>query len=516
MLVSPQPPSRPMFGSLPPLAALAAALAAALYPGDFSNRSPMATLLATTLAITCPAYRSFSHLVYWLPTWCVLALPLTALAIALVCWLFVTLRCPAWHAWDGPGKVLLFPSQVTHSRRSPKQHSFTYSYLLVGIPVGFQGTAGGLVSVDTDGNQQSPGRSSRWPFSLAKQTAWYAINAADYLQRGHAATPGLRGKLDRYLYGEGVDPAEYPHAYLITVPRALGCHFNPVSFWYLYDVGQQLKAMILEVNNTFDERRMYFLKKTSQNSNGHTVFAQAFLKDMHISPFNPRSGIFHLSTADPLSSTTQGTTQLDVTIALYPTRAAAERDRPKLIANLTSLPGSSRGIDPCAMTLAQKLRFLAGWWWVTLATYPRILLQAAVLWLRKGLKVWTKPEPLEGTLPRRPTQMERELEGVFRRWLRFVVEGAKTKGGVEVRYRPAEGIETPAGGGVVFRTPEARAWVGGGGGEREGDMMERVEVRVLTPAFYANFVSYASVGEALAREVCDKRTIAVSRPVLFG
>ncbi|KAL1842025.1 hypothetical protein VTJ49DRAFT_6191 [Mycothermus thermophilus] len=432
-------------------------------------------------------------------------------ALALVLQLFIPLGSPAPPHWDGPGKVLLLPSQVTHSRLSPKRHSFTYSYLLAGIPIGFQGTAGGMVSVDDD-NQRSPGRSSRWPFPLAKQTAWFTIDAADYLRRGHAPTPGLRGKLDQYLRTEGVDPTEYPHAYLITVPRALGCHFNPVSFWYLYDVNKQLKAMLLEVNNTFDERRMYFLQKTPDNTNGQSIFTQTFSKDMHISPFNPRPGIFNITTTDPLAPNMQGTGPLNVTITLYPSQTATERDEPKLIANLTSLSGSSGGIDPCGMTLAQKLRFLAGWWWVTLATYPRILLQAGVLWLWKGLKVWTRPEPLEGTLPRRPTKVERELEGVFRRWLQFVVEGARMWRGVEVRYRPAEGIDTQGGGEVVFRTPGAGKWVGCAGDWE----VESVEVKVLTPAFYANFASYAGVGEAFAREMCDRRTIKVSRPVLFG
>ncbi|RYZ78991.1 MAG: DUF1365 family protein, partial [Proteobacteria bacterium] len=41
--------------------------------------------------------------------------------------------------------------------------------------------------------------------------------------------------------------------------------FNPVSFWYIYDGDAQLKYMILEVNNTFDERRLYLLRPGSSD-----------------------------------------------------------------------------------------------------------------------------------------------------------------------------------------------------------------------------------------------------------
>lgn len=88
--------------------------------------------------------------------------------------------------WDGPGKVLLFPGRTSHARIYPQKHSFAYSYLTVGIPVGFEGNAGGMVSVETQGK----------PFRVPK--AWFTIDAGDYLERGKSEL-GLRGKLDEYL-----------------------------------------------------------------------------------------------------------------------------------------------------------------------------------------------------------------------------------------------------------------------------------------------------------------------------
>lgn len=91
----------------------------------------------------------------------------------------------------GPGQVLLFPCKTTHSRSFPKKHSFDYSYLVVGIPVGWEGCSGGLVS--SFSTKQS------WLSRATK--GWYHIDPADYLERGNGHL-GLRGKLDAYLQSQ--------------------------------------------------------------------------------------------------------------------------------------------------------------------------------------------------------------------------------------------------------------------------------------------------------------------------
>lgn len=90
--------------------------------------------------------------------------------------------------WTGPGNVLLIPGLTTHTRLFPKKHSFNYSYLVVGIPVGWEGISGGMVS--SYSNKHS------W-LSFARK-GWYHIDPEDYLDRGNREL-GLRGKLDAYL-----------------------------------------------------------------------------------------------------------------------------------------------------------------------------------------------------------------------------------------------------------------------------------------------------------------------------
>lgn len=96
---------------------------------------------------------------------------------------------------DGfPIKPMFFPCTTSHTRFFPKTHSFLYSYLLVGIPIGWKGSNGGMISADLE----SPSRS--W-FSLKPRGAWYTVHGDHYLGRGHVKG-NLRGKMDNYLLSQ--------------------------------------------------------------------------------------------------------------------------------------------------------------------------------------------------------------------------------------------------------------------------------------------------------------------------
>lgn len=102
-----------------------------------------------------------------------------------------------------PVKPMLFPSETAHVRMFPTTHGFKYSYLLVGIPVGWRGSVGGMISADVEENNVS------WYsrlLSLQPGHAWYRVNGDDYLKRGHVEG-GLQGKLHQYLESEVHSPA---------------------------------------------------------------------------------------------------------------------------------------------------------------------------------------------------------------------------------------------------------------------------------------------------------------------
>ncbi|KAH8881607.1 hypothetical protein GQ53DRAFT_474117 [Thozetella sp. PMI_491] len=404
--------------------------------------------------------------------------------------------------WPGPSKVLLFPSRTAHSRIFPEKHSFSYSYLVVGVPVGWEGNANGMVSVGVKGES---GLSSWFSFKRGVQKGWYSIDAADYLERGNGHL-GLRGKLDAYLASQGADPSAYPHAYLVTAARFLGYHFNPVSFWYLYDANKSLAAMILEVNNTFGERRMYYLtpageggKELEGASSGgadapsRVMLKQAWPKDFHVSPFNSRKGAYSLAATDPLSPSMQGIGPISNTINLI-----SSKGHGKLVARL--FPEGS-AVDPYSMTALDKARFLASWWWVGLVTFPRIVKQAGILFFRRKLHVWFRPEPLKESMGRNADDTERQLELVFRRYLRHLVEQATAP--LAVKYIPGGISEEEK---ELMLSPAAQ--------DGSADVQE-LEFKVLTPVFYSRFVYYAHDVEALFCESQESHTLWVSRPNLL-
>lgn len=86
-------------------------------------------------------------------------------------------------------KPLIFPSRTSHARLFPKKHSFSYSYLLVGVSVGWRGVVGPLLSVDEDDAARG---------ATSGRGAWLSVRAEDHLHRGYDHR-GLKGKLESFL-----------------------------------------------------------------------------------------------------------------------------------------------------------------------------------------------------------------------------------------------------------------------------------------------------------------------------
>jgi hypothetical protein len=267
--------------------------------------------------------------------------------------------------------------------------------------------------------------------------------------------------------------------------------------------------MVLEVNNTFDERRMYYLtpddeirgieetptrpERTAENTPSRSRMKQIWPKDFHVSPFNSRKGSYSLSAVDPLSPFMQGAGPVDNTINLI-----SSKGHGKLVARL--LPDGP-AVDPTVMSMLEKLRFLAAWWWVGFVTFPRICQQAFALFFKRQLHVWYRPEPLKDSMGRNADATERQLELVFRRYLRYLVEQCAAP--MAVKYIP---------GGIPDESKELILSKGATAGS---EVAEELEFKVLTPAFYTRFVHYAHDLEALFCELRENHTIWVSQPDLL-
>lgn len=169
--------------------------------------------------------------------------------------------------------------------------------------------------------------------------------------------------------------------------------------------------MILEVNNTFDERRMYLLKSQgSTEGNGiptvpledtpsHALkFSNGWKKDFHVSPFNDREGSYTLTATDPLASLKKGRGEvIDNLIQLK-----TPDGKTKIVARVFS-KGTK---DPYQMKSLELFIFLAQWFWVGFLTFPRIIRQAWTLYFKKRLDMWFRPEILPSSIGRRHTAEE--------------------------------------------------------------------------------------------------------------
>lgn len=95
-------------------------------------------------------------------------------------------------------KPMFFPANTSHLRLHPRKHGFSYSYLLTGIPIGWSGSSGGMISVDEQNNIAA------WYkriFSVQPTSPWYIVDGDAYLERGHVSGR-LQGKLKRFLHDQ--------------------------------------------------------------------------------------------------------------------------------------------------------------------------------------------------------------------------------------------------------------------------------------------------------------------------
>jgi uncharacterized protein len=249
-----------------------------------------------------------------------------------------------------PAQALMGFGQVRHTRLRPAHNAFNYPTYFLMLPM----------------------RSLRQHGSGA--LAHNRRAALSFFDRDH----GVGGDnalawLDALLLREGVEDAS-GEVWLHTYPRVLGHTFKPVSFWYCQRADGTLRAIVVEVNNTFGERHCYLLDPSQGIRYGQELTAD---KVFHVSPFCTLEGSyrFHFMRSE--------------VNRVQKTLARIDYDDADGALLQTSVSGT---LEPLSAASLRKAlwRYPA----MTLGVVARIHWQAFKLW-RKRVPFVSKPKPAQ-------------------------------------------------------------------------------------------------------------------------
>lgn len=155
--------------------------------------------------------------------------------------------------------------EVRHTRLHPRHHAFAYPTFFLMLPM-----------------RSLPDPGCVLPMNCRGAISFHDSDHGD--GRGRAQG-GAIAWLDELLRAEGIVDAT-GEAWLHCYPRMLGYAFKPVSFWHCHGPDGSLRAIVVEVNNTFGERHCYLLDRPR-----YGVEMQA-RKAFRVSPFCDVSGSY--------------------------------------------------------------------------------------------------------------------------------------------------------------------------------------------------------------------------------
>ena len=255
--------------------------------------------------------------------------------------------------------------QVRHTRLRPQRHAFVYPTYFLMLP---------LRSLQ----QQTPA-AGQWHINRPGALSFFDTD------HGDGRSPEQGGAiawLDEVLQREGIHDAT-GEAWLHSYPRVLGYTFKPVSFWYCHraaeDQGGALRAIVVEVNNTFGERHCYVLDAP------HYGVEQRADKVFHVSPFNPVLGHYRFR----FMRSAHGEPARTVAHVDYYDDASADA-----AVLQTSVSGTLQTLTPVVLRRA-LWRYPA----MTLGVVLHIHTQALRLWLKK-VPFFRKPAPPQAFVSR--------------------------------------------------------------------------------------------------------------------
>jgi DUF1365 family protein len=157
--------------------------------------------------------------------------------------------------------------EVRHARLRPARNAFAYPTYFLMLPM--------RALRARESERPSGHRGERLAINRAGALSFHDVDHGDGRRPGQG---GALAWLDELLGAHQIHDAT-GEAWLHCYPRVFGYTFKPVSFWYCHTVEGVLRAIVVEVNNTFGERHCYLLDRPVYGA--ELTATKAF----HVSPF---------------------------------------------------------------------------------------------------------------------------------------------------------------------------------------------------------------------------------------
>ncbi len=262
---------------------------------------------------------------------------------------------------QAPAQPLIGFGQVRHTRLRPKRNAFAYRTYFLMLPLRSMASGGSALAL------------------AVNRPAALSFYDCDHGDGRNVGAGGALGWLDELLHQQGIDDAT-GEVWLHCYPRVLGYTFKPVSFWYCHTAHGALRAIVVEVNNTFGERHCYLLDRPRY---GHELCAD---KVFHVSPFCPVEGGYRF----------RFMLSLDAAHAPRGAHTVARVDFDDANGPLIQTSVSGQLVPATRQSIRTALwRYPA----MTLGVVARIHWQAVRLWLKRT-RFFSKPVPPDAFVTR--------------------------------------------------------------------------------------------------------------------
>lgn len=179
---------------------------------------------------------------------------------------------------------VIYIGKIFHSRKDPRKNDFTYPIYMMYLDLD--------ELEDLDKNLKFFSQNKFNIFSFHDKDHFTFLDQVEKEKRliasenikykvGDYKNKHTKARVGRLIKDAGMD-FEPGKVFALTNLRIFGYVFNPVTFYYCFDKEGVFKALVSEVNNTFGDQKMYFVKIDKPDEE---IFTSHQRKNFYISPY---------------------------------------------------------------------------------------------------------------------------------------------------------------------------------------------------------------------------------------